>query len=332
MRTRLLFLLMFIALSLSLVFLLCYGAVDIPPEAVLASLIGKETENPVWKIVICEMRLPMGLAAVAAGAGLSVAGLMMQTVFRNPLAGPSVLGVSSGASLGVGLVMLSGIGLGGVAGDLTAVGGALAGSAVVILVLILFSMRVRSSVTLLVVGIMISYLTSSFISLLNFFAPAQGVKSFVVWGLGSFSGVTLQDVPLLIGVVTAVALFSMAYAKPLNAFMLGERYAANVGYSIRRLRISLLVISGILTAIVTAYCGPVGFIGLIVPHIARMIFRTSDHFVMLPATMLTGAVLTVFCAVLTVSPGMSGILPLNAVTPVVGVPVILYILVKERMG
>ena len=309
------------------------GAVDIPATEVLGILMGKDTENTVWRVIVLEPRLPMAMTALLSGASLSIAGLMLQTTFQNPLAGPSILGVSSGASMGVAIVMLLGGGALASAGALqyvSVIAGAIAGAAAVILLLLGLSSSLRSSAMLLIAGIMLSYLASSVISLLNFFAPADGVKSFVVWGLGSFGGVTASELPLFCTVLAAALFSSALFIKPLNALLLGERYTANMGYSVKRLRSLLLCLSGILTAFVTAFCGPIGFIGIVVPHIARMIFKTSNHSILIPATMLCGAALTLACSVLTTIPGSSGVLPINAITPVIGVPVIIYILIQRR--
>ncbi len=309
------------------------GAVDIPATEVLGILMGKDTENTVWRVIVLESRLPMAMTALLSGASLSIAGLMLQTTFQNPLAGPSILGVSSGASMGVAIVMLLGGGVLASAGALqyvSVIAGAIAGAAAVILLLLGLSSSLRSSAMLLIAGIMLSYLASSVISLLNFFAPADGVKSFVVWGLGSFGGVTASELPLFCTVLAAALFSSALFIKPLNALLLGERYTANMGYSVKRLRSLLLCLSGILTAFVTAFCGPIGFIGIVVPHIARMIFKTSNHSILIPATMLCGAALTLACSVLTTIPGSSGVLPINAITPVIGVPVIIYILIQRR--
>ncbi len=309
------------------------GAVDIPATEVLGILMGKDTENTVWRVIVLESRLPMAMTALLSSASLSIAGLMLQTTFQNPLAGPSILGVSSGASMGVAIVMLLGGGALASAGALqyvSVIAGAIAGAATVILLLLGLSSSLRSSAMLLIAGIMLSYLASSVISLLNFFAPADGVKSFVVWGLGSFGGVTASELPLFCTVLAAALFSSALFIKPLNALLLGERYTANMGYSVKRLRSLLLCLSGILTAFVTAFCGPIGFIGIVVPHIARMIFKTSNHSILIPATMLCGAALTLACSVLTTIPGSSGVLPINAITPVIGVPVIIYILIQRR--
>ncbi len=311
---------------------LAYGAVEIPISAVWQALVVPEDAEPVWRLIVVESRLPMAIASFVAGAALSVAGLLLQTTFQNPLAGPSILGVSSGASMGVALVMLLDVGAisSGAVHYMSVIGGAIGGAAIVLILLIFFSSLLKSSAMLLIVGIMIGYLTSSAISLLNYFAPSDDVKSFVVWGLGSFAGVGIHELPVFIGILVPIVAASMLFAKPLNALLLGERYASNMGYSIPTLRTCLLGASGVMTALVTAFCGPIGFIGLVVPHIARMIFNTSNHFTLLPATVLTGGALAMLCNLFTVFPGKSGVLPVNAITPLVGVPVIIYILLNRR--
>lgn len=325
----------YIGIATAVLFLvaLMWGAVDIPIRDVIGIVTGHDTANPVWRVIVLESRLPMALTALFSGASLSIAGLMLQTTFQNPLAGPSILGVSSGASMGVAIVMLLGgatLASSGALQYASVIAAAIAGAGLVILLLLALSGVLRSSAMLLIAGIMLSYLASSVISLLNFFAPADGVKSFVVWGLGSFGGVTSGELPLFCGVLTAVLFFSTLFIKPLNALLLGERYAANMGYSVKLLRSLLLCVSGVLTAFVTAFCGPIGFIGIVVPHIARMLFKTSNHAILIPATMLCGGTLTLLCSVFTTMPGSSGVLPINAITPVIGVPVIIYILINRR--
>lgn len=305
---------------------LCIGAVDIPVSDVFKALVSS-VDDGYASVIVLESRLPMAVGALLTGAALSAAGLMMQTTFRNPLAGPSVLGVSSGASLGVALLMLGTWEAGGM---YTTLAGALLGSAIVIIVLIAFNGVMKNGTMLLIVGVMISYLASSVVSLLNFFAPATGVKSFVVWGLGSFMGLTLHDLPAMSVMIVVLLILAMTLVKPLNILLLGERYAMNMGYGVKSLRFELFSVSGALTAVATAYCGPIGFIGLIIPHIARMLFSTSNHRVLMPACMLLGAAVTLCCAILAVIPSSSGVLPVNSITPVIGVPVILYIIINRR--
>ena len=311
---------------------LIYGSIDIPFGEVIKALTGGEVEKRTWETIVIEMRLPMALTAALAGAALAVAGLLLQTTFDNPLAGPSILGVSTGSSLGVAVVMLA---MGGVVGEtltsyFSVLLGAIVGAAVVLLVLLFFSSIVKSTAMLLIIGIMVGYLTSSAISLLNFFSTQEGVHSFVIWGMGNFSGVTLDRLPLFAALILVLLLFSFMLVKPLNALLLGARYAENLGVSIKATRNKLLLLSGILTAVVTAFCGPIGFLGLIVPHIARLALRSSNHTVLLPATALAGAVIALLCCLISVVPSSWGVIPINAITPVIGVPIIIYIIVNRK--
>lgn len=334
-------LIVFLSLAVAMVALFCAvlacGAVEIPMTEVFGALVGRPDVGEITRVIVLEARLPMAIAAMLSGAALSVAGLLMQTTFQNPLAGPSVLGVSSGASLGVAVLTLAASslplasGLQSWVGNFSIVLGAILGSAAVILLLITLSSSLRSATMLLIAGIMLSYLASSLITLLNFFAPASDVKQFAVWGMGNFSALQLKEVPMFSILTILPLLASLLLIKPLNALLLGERYAASLGFSMRRVNNALLIVSGLLTAIVTAWCGPIGFIGLIVPHIARMLLHTSDHTSLLPATMLCGSAIALFCALLTVVPTGFGVLPINAVTPIIGVPVILYILLKRKV-
>lgn len=320
------------AVVLFALMLVC-GPVRIPLRQVGDILLGLGAEKSTWETIVLESRLPMAVTAILAGSALSVAGLILQTTFRNPLAGPSILGISSGASLGVAIVMLSFASvpmLSDLARTAGALVGALAGSAVTLLALIAFSSVLKGSLSLLIVGIMVSYLASSLISLLNFFAPPDDVRSFVVWGMGSFSSVTSQELPLLAGVSLILLLAAWGYAKPLNAMLLGDRYLSTMGYSVRGLRSAMLIISGLLTAVITAYCGPIGFLGLIVPHIARLLLSTSNHFQLIPACILLGAAVSLGCTLLSILPSDFGVIPINAITPIAGVPIIVYILLNSK--
>lgn len=313
--------------------MLC-GAVEIPWQEVVKCLVGYVPDNPVHKAILLEARLPMAVTALLCGMALSMSGLMLQTTFGNPLAGPSILGVSTGASLGVALVMLGPAQwlhiMSGPASELGILVGALAGAATIILILISFSSAVKSPTMLLIAGIMIGYLASAVVSWLNFFAPAQEVKGYAVWGMGSFMGVTSGQLPVFAAVTLIMCMAGLCMSKPLNALLSGDKYAESLGYDPKRIRTEILLYSGALTAVATAYCGPVGFIGLAVPHIARVLFRSSHHAVLLPATMLTGGAVGLLCAWLCVMPADKGILPLSAVTPVIGIPVILYVIIRRK--
>lgn len=305
------------------------GAADIAAGDVLAALTGG-SGKPSVDYIVMNTRLPAAITALLCGMALSIAGLLMQTTFDNPLAGPSIMGISSGASLGVAIVMLALTTTATAWSQSAVLAGALAGALGVLALLTLLASAVRSATMLLIAGILIGYLTSSGISLLNFFATRESIHSYVIWGLGSFSGVTMDDIPLFAILVIVPALASLLYAKTLNALLLGSRYAASVGVNVAAARRGLLLLSGVLTAFATAWCGPIGFIGIVVPHIARMAVRSSDHRLLLPASALIGAAIGVLCLWICVSPGAVGILPVNAVTPIIGAPIILYIILKRR--
>ena len=314
---------------------LLFGSVDIPAEAVINTLLGGEVEKASWSFIVWEARVPQAITALLCGAALAGSGLMLQTAFNNPLAGPSILGINSGASLGVALVMLVGggtIATAGItlSGFFSIVLGAFIGSMVVMGLILFFSTLIKSNIMLLITGIMIGYITSSAISLLNFFSTAEGVHSYMIWGMGNFGGVSLDQLPYFTLFTCVGLLLAILLIKPLNALLLGTRYAENLGVNIRRTRNLLLIATGILTAVTTAFCGPVSFIGLAVPHIARLMLGTSNHNSLLPVTLLSGSVVALLCNLICILPGESGIIPLNAVTPVLGAPVIIYVIINQR--
>ena len=331
-RFNLSVILLLLAVALLSVALLLIGSVDVPFSSTVKILLGEDSGNPAWNFIIMESRVPLILTAALSGAALAVCGLLLQTFFANPLADPSILGVSSGASLGVASVLLVSGGLFGSAvfGYLATLAGALIGALLIMAVLIGISTVLKSSTMLLIVGILISYLASSAITLLNFFATQEGVHSFVIWGLGNFSGVTLTQMPFYASLIIIGLFCSMMLVKPLNALLLGERYAENLGVNIKFIRNSLLLLSCLLTAVVTAFCGPIGFIGLVVPHISRLLLHTSDHFRLLPVTVLLGAVVAMLCTLISVIPSENGLIPINAITPIIGVPIIIYVIVNRK--
>ena len=288
-----------------------------------------------WRFIILESRLPQMVTAMLSGACLATAGLMMQTVFRNPLAGPDVFGINGGAGLGVALVMLLAggsvtLGTLGVTGNVAILAAAFAGAMAVMAIILFSSTLVRDGVMLLVIGIMVGYLSSSVVTLLNYSATEQGIRSFMLWGMGSLDGVTPSLLPLYVTITLAALVLSLLMVKPLNLLSLGDNYARNLGLNTRRARNYALLLTGLLTAVVTAYCGPIAFIGLAVPHIARLLTVTDDMRRLLPITMLTGAVITMACHLLCFVPGEAGMLPLNAVTPLIGAPVIIYVIIRKR--
>ena len=310
------------------------GSVDIPAPEVLDILLGGEGEKPSWHYIVMESRLPQAITALLCGAALAASGLLLQTAFRNPLADPSIFGISSGAGLGVALTMLllgGSLSLGSLhlGGFVAVIAAAFVGAMIVTAIIFFFSTIVRNHVMLLIIGIMIGYLSASAITLLNFFATDEGVKSYMVWGMGSFGGVTMTHMPIFATTTIVGIIGTLLLIKPLNALMLGDRYAENLGFSVRRIRNWLLVVTGLLTAITTAFCGPVSFIGLAVPHIARLVFRTDNHQLLLPATLLCGSAVALLCNIVCYLPRENGIIPLGALTPLMGAPVIIYIIVKH---
>jgi len=313
---------------------LFYGTVSIPVSAVIDSLLGKEVEKNVWANIILQYRLPQTLTALLSGSALAVCGLMLQTLFRNPLAGPSILGISDGANFGVALVMLYSGGIIAIGGErshhLSVIFAAFLGASLVLLIMLYFSSKVKSNVLVLIFGIMISYLASSGISILNSYASADNVRSYVLWGMGNFSGVSITKIPFFSSGILIGLFFAVLLIKPLNALLLGENYATNLGINVRRTRIAILLTTGFLTALVTAFCGPVTFIGLVVPHIARMFIRTNNQKWLLPATILMGCVVALICNLLSTVQFGKGVLPLNAVTPLIGAPMVIYVILTNR--
>ena len=315
---------------------LVFGSVHIPLDSVIRILSGNETERLAWQNIVLQSRLPQAITALMAGASLAVSGLLLQTLFRNPLAGPSILGISDGANLGVAAILLYFGGSMNMAAELPFSGyvalilASLIGAGCVLALIIYFSTKVRSNVMLLIIGIMIGYLASSLISVLNYYASSDRIHAFVMWGLGNFSGVSMQQLPYYGSAAFVGLLMAILLIKPLNALLLGELYAANLGIKIRRTRIFILLCTGLLTATTTAFCGPISFIGLAVPHVARLMLGSSNHKMLVPVTLLSGACFALLCNLLMVLPGMNNMLPLNAVTPMLGAPVIIYVIVNRK--
>ena len=336
-KRKTLFLSAVLVVSVLLLFFfnLCFGTVHIPLNDVIASLTGTGASRESWDFIIRESRLPSAVTALLAGASLAAAGLMLQTAFRNPLAGPDILGINGGAGLGVALVMLL---FGGnlTMGNLTlgasvsVIIGAFAGAMSVTALVLFLSTKLKNPVMLLIMGIMVSYLASAMISLLNFFSTAEGVHSYTMWGMGNFGGVSVGQLPLFCSFILIGLFIAVALIKPLNALLLGDMYAENLGINILRTRNWLLLSTSLLVAIITAFCGPVSFIGLAVPHIARMLLQSSNHRSLMPVTILSGAAIALLCNLLSSLPGDRGLIPLNAITPAIGAPVILYVLLKQR--
>lgn len=314
---------------------LVWGSVSIPLADTVSILLGKGAcGHPSWEYIIMDNRIPQMLTAALTGASLAVGGLLLQTTFRNPLAGPSILGIDSGANLGVAIVMLllSGtmtLGSMTLSGYLLVIIAAMLGAGCIMALLLVFSQKINSHLMLLITGIMVSYITGSLISLLNFGATEQGVHAYMMWGMGNFSGISTERLPLFAALCGLGLLSAFLLMKPLNALLLGEHYARNLGYSIKPLRTKLLLVTGLLTATTTAFCGPITFLGLAVPHLARLATGTHNHRTLLPATMLTGAILALTCNLISTVPSSGSIIPINIITPCIGAPIVIWIILKK---
>lgn len=316
---------------------LLLGSVRIPLGSIVNILTGGSGESEIWRNIVLKSRVPQALTAVMAGAGLAVSGLLMQTVFHNPLAGPSVLGISSGASLGVAFVVLLSGSIGGVAlsklgvvGEVTITLAAVGGSLLVMALIAFVSQKVKGNVTLLVMGVMIGYIANAIIGVLKFFSAEEDIRAYVIWGLGSFARVSGGQTTVFVMLMLLLLPLSFLLIKTLNLMLLGDSYARNLGLNIKRARLLVISCAGVLVAVVTAYCGPIVFLGLAVPHICRGIFHTSNHAVLLPASLLTGASLALVCNQIARMPGFEGALPVNSVTALVGAPVVIWVLFHKR--
>lgn len=316
---------------------LLLGTISIPLHSIWNIVWGVGNESEIWQNIIWKTRFPQTLTALIAGAGLSISGLQMQTVFRNPLAGPSELGISSGASLGVALMILLSGSIGGVAlskigifGEIAVSFAAIIGAMVVMVIIIAISQRIKGNVILLIIGVMIGYIATAIIGVLKFFSNDEDVRAYVIWGLGSFSKVSGNQVYTFLYMMIILILLSFLLIKTLNLMLLGEGYARSLGLNIKRARLYIILSSCLLTAIVTAYCGPIVFLGLAVPHLCRTIFRTSDHRILMPAVMLTGSSLALLCNLIARMPGFEGALPINSVTALIGAPIVISVLFSKR--
>ncbi len=328
-----------ILLSIALLFglNLALGSIHIPSRAVWDILMGGDGGSEVWRNIIFKSRMPQTVTAIIAGIGLSISGLQMQSVFRNPLAGPSELGVSAGASLGVAFVILLSGKIAG--GALSSMGlfsevaislAAIIGAGVVMLIILAISQRVRGNVTLLIIGVMIGYIATAIIGGLKVFSTDEDVHGYVIWGLGSFSKVSSDSITPFITIMAVLIPLSYLSIKMLNLMLLGDEYAAGLGLNIRKARRLVILSACSLTAIVTAYCGPIIFLGLAVPHLCRTIFTTSDHRILMPAVTLVGALLAMLCNLVARMPGFEGALPINSVTALIGAPIVIYVLFERH--
>ena len=335
--TMLLMLLLALSIIAFIILNLLLGTVRIPAGDVIDILLGNHSDNRIWTNIVMKSRLPQSLPAAMAGAGLAVSGLLMQTVFRNPLAGPSVLGISSGASLGVACVVLLSGSIGGVTlsrlgviGEVSITLSAITGSLLIMALIAFVARKVRGNVTLLIMGVMIGYIANAIIGVLKFFSAEEDIRAYVIWGLGSFSRVSGGQTTVFIVLMMILLPTAFFLIKTLNLLLLGDSYARNLGLNIKRARLLVIGCSGVLVAVVTAYCGPIVFLGLAVPHICRGLFHTSNHAVVLPASLLGGASLALLCNLIARLPGFEGALPVNSVTALVGAPVVMWVLFYKR--
>jgi iron complex transport system permease protein len=334
-RTGVWFLLLFVLLLVLVVLDLMTGAVKIPAFQVIGILAGNPGDNPVWSTILFDFRLPKMITAIMAGSALSISGLQMQTVFRNPLAGPDVLGVSAGASLGVALVVL-GFGDFFLAHHLSSLGNwtqimaAWAGAALVLMLIMFVSLRVHDIMTILILGILFGSAASAFVSILQYFSLQSVLKAFIIWSMGSLGNLTRIQLRVLAISLTAGFLLTLLTLKVLNAFLLGETYSRSMGVGIKRARLLVFLSTSILSGSITAFCGPVAFVGIAVPHLARFLFSTANHRVLVPASLLLGSALMLLADIISQVPGSGVILPVNSVTALIGIPVVVWVIVYNR--
>lgn len=330
-------LMLLLGIILFFVLNIAVGSVYIPFPDVIKILLGQGSDNQVWVNIILKSRLPQTITACLSGSGLAIGGLLMQTLFRNPLAGPSILGISSGASLGVAFVIMfvgniGGFAFSGIAtiGNFAIVFAAFAGSVLVLFLILFLARKVKNNAMLLIIGIMVGYISSSLVGVLQFYSISENVHAFAIWGLASFSNISWIQMKLFIPVILIGLFFSFLLIKPLNMLLLGENYAKNLGLNIRKYRLLIILVTGILTAVITAFCGPVAFLGLAVPHLARMLYSTSNHKVLVPGVLFFGALLALFCNLIARMPGFDGALPINAVTSMIGAPIVISVILKKK--
>lgn len=332
---RLSFFLIGIALVLAWLLNISSGSVNIPFSEVISMLLGTPAKAETWNYIIWDFRIPKAFTSILVGGGLSLSGLLMQTLFRNPLAGPFVLGISSGASLGAALLLMGATMVTGFAsfsflGDVSLALAASMGSFLVLLVVMVVAQRVKDTMALLIIGLMFGSITSAIVSVLAYFSSAENLQRFIFWSFGSVGNLTPQQLWLLTGIVLLGILLSILSLKALNALLLGERYAQSLGVSLKKSRLTIIIATGLLAGGVTAFAGPIAFVGLAVPHLTRQIFDTMEHKVLVPAVFLYGAILMLLCDMIAQWPNSANVLPINAITSLVGAPVVIWLLVRKR--
>lgn len=315
---------------------LSLGSVKISVKDLFNIVFG-EAPKKSWEYIFFNFRLPKAVTAILTGAGISIAGLQMQTLFKNPLAGPSVLGISHGASLGVAVFVLSSTAIFGISTNFQETLGswglvlfAIGGSFFVLFSVLFASARLSDNVTVLIVGMMFGFITGAVVNILQYFSDPELIQNFLVWTFGSLSGVTWSQLYMMGPIIVLMLLLSLIYSKQMNALLLGENYATGVGVNVSRTRVKLILITSVMAGTITAFTGPIAFIGVAVPHLARLLFRTSNHKVLIPATMMCGTMIMLICDIVSQLPGLQTTLPLNSITALFGAPVILAIIIKNK--
>ena len=313
------------------------GSVSIPLNDALKIITGSNSSNPVWTTIITEFRIPKAITALLAGSALSVCGLLMQTFFRNPLADPFVLGVSSGAGFGVALVLLTagsiGINLFYIGSFMSKIGITLAagiGSAAVLFLITVVSRKISNNITLLILGLMIGYIIGSLENILKYFSTPENLQGYVIWGMGNLGNVLWSDLIILFPLILAALFSAFLLSKQLNLLLLGENYAVSMGANIKLIRLLIIITGGILGGVITAFCGPIAFVGIAVPHITKNLLNEYDHKVLIPLVALTGGILMLFCDIISQLPGKEQTIPINAVTSLIGAPVVIWVIFQQR--
>jgi iron complex transport system permease protein len=310
------------------------GSVSVPLKSIFGSFFGT-IENTNWQIIIMDFRLPKAITAILVGSGLGISGLLMQTLFRNPLAGPFVLGISSGASLGVALVILGSGLFGGIFATAliskwSIVIAASLGSFLVLLAVLAVSSKVRDTMAILIIGLMFGSITAAVVSVLSYFSSAEQLQQYIFWGFGSLSNLSWNELLIFFGIYATGLLLSIASIKGLNSLLLGDNYAKSLGLNLKQSRLIIILATSLIAGTITAFAGPIAFIGLAIPHLTRQIFKTTNHKVLLPAVFLFGAIVMLICDIISQLPTSDYMLPINAITALVGAPVVIWLLVKQR--
>ncbi|MCP4975878.1 MAG: iron ABC transporter permease [Maribacter sp.] len=329
------FVLLFLALVLFFGINISLGSVSIPLKETLNAILGGDLSNDQWKYIVWNYRIPKALTAILVGSGLALSGLLMQTLFRNPLAGPFVLGISSGASLGaailiMGAAMLSGLFSFGMINDVSLAIASSIGSFLVLLVVVMVAYRIKDTMALLIIGLMFGSITAAIVSVLSYFTNAEKLQQYIYWSFGSVGNLSWQQLLLLLFIIAVGVLLSIISIKPLNSLLLGENYARSLGVNLKKSRYIIIVATGLLAGGITAFAGPIAFIGLAVPHLTRQIFNTTDHKVLVPAVLVYGAILMLICDTIAQLPTSANVLPINAITSIVGAPVVIWLLVRKK--